>query len=130
MSQIIRHNTVVMTSLYPVQGALTGFFFGSFGLSTKEHYTIMLCPSSSFVVASSSVDTSPSHRFKDTNFIFGTNMHLCPHICTSNISRFRLVLFKWQQFWYFSLICYHVHKDSYRDFIWHVHMYLFFTYIY
>ena len=62
--------------------------FGSFGLSTKEPYTIMPCASLSLA---SSVHTSPSHRFKCRNFIFGIQMHICPP----------LVFFIWQPFWYF-----------------------------
>ena len=52
-------------------------FIGSFGLSTKELYTIVLCPSS-WALALLSVHTSPSHRIRHRNFIFGTHMHLCP----------------------------------------------------
>ena len=66
--------------------------FGSFGLSTKEPYTIMLCLSSlassllvSSWLASSSVHTSPWHMIRQkTSYL----IHICtyvPHICTSNI---------------------------------------------
>ena len=61
-------------------------------------------------------------------------VYLCtyvPHMCTSNIHWVRSVVFKWQPFWYFSLIClicYPAHIDSHRDFISHALMYLFFTY--
>ena len=50
-------------------------FVGSFGLSTKEPYTMMLCPSS---LASSSVHTSPWHMVRHRNFIFGIHVHICP----------------------------------------------------
>ena len=51
--------------------------FGSFGLSTKEPYTIMLCLSSlALVLSSSSVHTSPWHRVRHRNFIFGIYMHI------------------------------------------------------
>ena len=51
-----------------------------------------------------------------------------PHICTLNIYWFWLVVFKWQPFWCFSWIC-SSHIDSLRDFILHILMYLFFTFI-
>ena len=51
-------------------------------LSTKEPYTIMLCPPlASSVLASASlvsVYTSPCHRFTHKSIIFGRHMHLCP----------------------------------------------------
>ena len=53
------------------------FIFGSFGLSTKEPYTIMLCPSSS-LASSSSVHTSPWDMVTHRNFILGTHVHICP----------------------------------------------------
>ena len=102
--------------------------FGSFGLSTKEPYTILLCPSSLLalaLVSSSSVHTSLLCRVRHGNFIFGIQMHIWPpQICTSYI------YFKWQPFEYFSLICYPAHIGSHRDFISHVLKYLFFTYTY
>ena len=56
--------------------------------------------------------------------------HICtyaPDICTSNSdSDFS---FEWQPFWYFSLICCRAHTDCYRDFILHILVYLFFTFI-
>ena len=54
---------------------------GSFGLSTKEPYTVMLCPSlasSALVSSASSVHTSPWHMVRHRNFIFGIHMHICP----------------------------------------------------
>ena len=52
-------------------------------LINQRAFSIMLCGSSALVsLALMSVHTSPSHRFKHTNFIFG----------------------KWHPFWYFSLI--------------------------
>ena len=59
-------------------------------------------------------------------------VHICTyvlHICTSNIWWFWLAVFKWQLFWYFSLICYLAHIGSHRDFISHILKYLLFTYI-
>ena len=50
--------------------------FGPFGLSTKEHYTIMLCPSS-LAFASSSVHTSLCHGVSRRNFIFSLHMNIC-----------------------------------------------------
>ena len=61
--------------------------FGSFGLSTKEPYTIMFFVRRALsciilrhpaLAVSSSVHTSPIHRFKHRNFILGTHMYLCP----------------------------------------------------
>ena len=54
---------------------------GSFGLSTKESYAIMLCGSSALALASASlasVHTSPGRRIKHKNFIFSIHMHLFP----------------------------------------------------
>ena len=65
-------------------------------------------------------------------------MHICcPYvhirylvILTLNGSHFgTLTNFKWQPFWYFSLICYPSQLDSHRDFISYILMYLFCTYI-
>ena len=61
------------------------YIFGSFGLSTKEPYTIMLCPSSS-LVSLTCIDIGigiicahlPQHRVIHRNFIFGTHMHTYP----------------------------------------------------
>ena len=58
--------------------------FGSFDIMLKSH--VQSC----FVrrVASASlapVHTSPNHRMKHRNFIFGTDMHIYPYICKSNI---------------------------------------------
>ena len=55
------------------------WFFGSFGLSTKEPYFFMNCPSSLVsLVLVSSVHTSPWHRVRHRNVIFGMHMHTCP----------------------------------------------------
>ena len=92
---------------------------GLFGLSTKDPYTIMLCPLSLALasVLSSSMNTSPSHRVKHTNFIFDIHMHLC----LQHMHIMYLVIltcnFKWQPCWYFSLICCPAHIDSNRLFI-------------
>ena len=51
-----------------------------------------------------------------------------PHICPLNIKWFWLTVLKWQQFWYFSLISYPANIGSDGG-IWHIFMYLFFTYI-
>ena len=52
-----------------------GTVFGSFGLPAKEPYTIILSPSSLLAsLASSSVHTSPSHRCKHRDLIFGIHM--------------------------------------------------------
>ena len=63
-----------------VIGRLT-LLFGSFGLSTKEPYTIMLCPLLASALASlvlvsvlASVHASPWHRIRHRNFIFGAHM--------------------------------------------------------
>ena len=62
----------------------SSIIFGSFGLSTKEPYTILLCPSSLVLVslasalALSSVHTSPWHRIRHRNFIFGIHIHTSP----------------------------------------------------
>ena len=50
--------------------------FDSFGLSTKESYTVMLCPSSLasaslLSLVSASVHTSPCNRVRYRNFTFG-----------------------------------------------------------
>ena len=61
-------------------------FFGSFGLSTKEPYTIMLCPLSlASLSLVSSVHTSPSTGLDIETSYF---VYICTnvaHICTSNI---------------------------------------------
>ena len=72
--------------------------------------------------------TSLCRRVRHRNFIFGIHMHICTYICTSNIQWFWLVVFKWQPFWCFSLICCPAQIDSNRDFILHILMYLFFTF--
>ena len=63
-----------------------------------------------------SVHTSPWHRVKHRNFIFGTQMHKCPQICTSNISWFWHVVFQWMTvilvFFFNLLFCRYRH--SYR----------------
>ena len=79
--------------------------------------------------ASVSVHTSPWHRVRHRNFIFGIHMHICLHIYAHQIfSDFLIVVCKWQPFWYFSLNCYPAHISSHRDFISHILKYLFFTY--
>ena len=110
--------------------------FGSFGLSTKEPYTIMLCPSSLALVSSLalsslalSVHTSPCHRVRHRNFIFGIHMHICPPYVHIKYVVILTCSFKWQPFWYFSLTCCPTHTDSHRDFILHIPLYLFFTFI-
>ena len=64
-----------------------------------------------------------------TIYLVGT--HVCIYVShyAHQIFSDSDIVFKWQQFWYFSLICYPVHLDSYRDFILHILMYIFFTYI-
>ena len=80
--------------------------------------------------SSSSVHTSPCHRVRHRNFIFGTHMHICPpHMHIKYLVILTFVLFKWHQFWYFSLICYPAHFGSHRHFTSHILQYLFFTYI-
>ena len=62
---------------------MTDILFGSFGISTKEPYTVRRA---SLVLVLTSMHTSPSHRIKHRNVIYGTVMPLYPlHICTSNI---------------------------------------------
>ena len=55
------------------------------------------------------------------------------HCVRSDTEKYRvwllLLVFKWQPFWYFSLICYPAHTDRHRDFILHILTYLFFTFI-
>ena len=101
--------------------------FGSFGLSTKEPYTIMLCPSSLALVlsvlvslASSSVHTSPCHRIRLRNYIFGIHTHICPPYKHIKYLVIMTCIFKWQPFWYFCLICCPTHIDSHWDFIFHI----------
>ena len=81
------------------------------------------------VSVSSSGHTSPGTWLDiETSYL----VHICtyvPHICTPNIIWFWLVVFKWQPFWYFSLICYPAHIGSHRDFISHVLKYHLLTYI-
>ena len=101
--------------------------FGSFGLSTKEPYTIMLCRWCHW--HASSVHTSPSHKVRHRNFIFGTHIHICPPYMHIKYLVILACIFNWQPFWYFSLICCPVHTDSHRDFILHILMYLFFSFI-
>ena len=69
----------IYTVLYCITILPISIVFGSFGLSTKEPYTIMLCPSwlASSALASS-VHISPWHRVRHRNFIFGILMHICP----------------------------------------------------
>ena len=55
-----------------------GYVFGSFGLSAKEPYTIMHCLSSLVSMSLSSVHTSPWHRVRHGNLIFGIYVHTCP----------------------------------------------------
>ena len=100
------------------------YVFGTFGLSTKEPYTIMLCLSC--VVISIIVGIVWVHLLarglNTETFIFDTQMHI----------KYLVILtcsFKWQPFWYFSLFCYPAHVDSHTNFISHVHMYLFCTFI-
>ena len=54
--------------------------FGSFGFSTKEPYTIMLCRCHWHrpALASVSVHTSPWHMVRHRNFILGTHTLICP----------------------------------------------------
>ena len=68
--------------------------------------------------------TPPPGTGLEGNFTFGIHMHACPphmHI--------KYLVFKWQPFWYFSLICCPAHTDSHRDLILHILMYHFFTFI-
>ena len=95
--------------------------------------TIVLCPSGVIIwhrpAASLSVGTSPSHRFKHRNFTFGIHMHLCPshmHIkyltiltCSFSMVAILVLFSDW----------YSAHVDNHRDFILHILMHLFFTYI-
>ena len=100
----------------------------SFGLSTKEPFTIMLYPSPLALVLS--VHTSPWHMVRHRNFIFSTHMHISLPIYAHQIfSDSDLVVFKWQPFCYFSLICCPAHTDSHRDFILHILVYLFFIFM-
>ena len=111
------------------KGVLLYDIFGSFGLSTKEPYTIMNYLSSlSLALASSSVHTSPWHRVRHRNFIFGIHIHIYPpymHIkclvilaCSFKMAAILVVFFN-------LLSC----PYSHRDFILHTLMYLFFTFI-
>ena len=106
--------------------------FGSFGLSTKEPYTIMNCRS--FVVIGIVLHqrwhhhhlcTPPPGTWLDIEASY--LVYLCT--CAQQIFNDSDVVFKWQPFWYFSLICYPVHTGSHRDFTSHVFKYLFFSYI-
>ena len=78
--------------------------------------------------ASASVHTSPWHMVRHRNFICGIHMHICPPYMHIKYLM-KLVVFDWQPFWYFSLICYPAHIGSHRDFISHILKYLLFTYI-
>ena len=57
---------------------------GSFGLSTKEPYTIMNCPSCIVIIGIilcqhwHRLCTPPWHMVRHRNFIFGINIHICP----------------------------------------------------
>ena len=77
----------------------------------------------------SSVHTSPGTGLDiESSYL----VHICTyvsHMYISNILWFWHVIFKWQLFCYFSLICYPVNIDSHRDFMSHLLKYLFFTYI-
>ena len=111
---------------------------GSFGLSAREAYTIMLCPSWAIIVGvvlhrcwhrhCHHLCTPPQHMVRHRNFIFGIHMHICPLYVHIEYLMILTCSFKWQPFWYFSLICYPAHVGSHRDFISHVLKYLFFTY--
>ena len=92
--------------------------FGSFGLSTKEPYTIIICLSCIGIGVGICAHL-PWYRVRHKNFIFGTNMHICPPYMHIKYLVILTCSFKWQPFWYFSLICYPAQKDSHRDFISH-----------
>ena len=72
-------------------------FFGSFGLSTKEPYTIMLCPSSSLSlsvsVLSLSLYSPPSHMFRQKLQIWCTYVHM-PLVYAHQIFRDSDIVFK------------------------------------
>ena len=76
-----------------------------------------------------SVHTSPCHRVRHRNFIFGTHMHICPPYMHIKYLVILTYSFKWQLFWYFPLICYPAHIGGCRDFILHILKYLLFTYV-
>ena len=81
---VYEHNFILIyeAKRYVVYSAMR---FGSFGLSTKVSYTVMLCPSLSLSVlalasvsaSSLSVYSPPSHMVRHRNIIFGVNMHTC-----------------------------------------------------
>ena len=80
-------------------------------------------------LASLSVHTSPWHMVRHRNFILGTHVQICPPYMHIKYLMILTCSFKWQPFWYFSLICYPAHIGSHRDFISHILKYLLFTYI-
>ena len=65
---LVKHTGIALVCCFCL---FTVNLFGSFGLSAKEPFTVMLCPSSV-----STLVFSASHRIKYRNFIFGTDMHL------------------------------------------------------
>ena len=92
--------------------------FGSFGLSTKEPYTIMLCASSSLALASSPLATGLDI---EASYLVCTYALIYAHKIFNDCDLFlngRL-----------SLIWYIAHTDYHRDFLLHILMYLFFTFI-
>ena len=104
-------------------------FFGSFGLSTKRAlYNHEFSVVHRHPTLASAVHTSPWHMVRHRNFIFGIHKHICPPYIHIKYLMILTCSFKWQPFWYFSLICYPVHTGNHRDFISHILKYLFFTY--
>ena len=70
-------NVALAVPLWLCYRVICTVLFGSFGLSTKEPYTIMLYPSSLTLALLASLASSSSvHRVRHRNFIFGIHMHM------------------------------------------------------
>ena len=74
--------------------------FGSFGLSAKEPYTFMLCPSCVVV----GVIITGIGIVICGHLIFGTDVHLCPPFMYIKYLVILKCILKKQPFWYFDLL--------------------------
>ena len=75
------------------------------------------------------VQTSPIHRIIHRSFIFGTHVHLCPSYMYIKYLVILTCSFLNGSHFGTSLFCYPAHTDSHQDFMLHILMYPFFTFI-
>ena len=59
----------------------------------------------------------------------GGHLAIAQHICWLLFQPFWLIVFKWQPFWYFSLLCFLVHVGSHRNFILGMNMVIYLWYM-